>query len=140
MRTAVYSGNKSCRKVDTLSDLGVRVLQDNIDGKYFFIIIDTLFQTSINIVLSNYFTDILFDFILNMISFCLALEYTGGVPCLQLKPALEKATPAQLLNMEHHNPYLIEKTDELWLLHCQKEFRNKKREDFESCREMYVTP
>ncbi|KAJ8963869.1 hypothetical protein NQ314_005327 [Rhamnusium bicolor] len=73
-----------------------------------------------------------------MIFFCLALEYPGGVPYLQLKPVLDKATPAQLLNMEHHNPYLIEKTDELWLLHCQKEFRNKKREDFESWREMYM--
>ncbi|KAJ8930548.1 hypothetical protein NQ314_016629 [Rhamnusium bicolor] len=67
-----------------------------------------------------------------------ALEYTGGVPYLQLKPVLDKATPDQLLNMEHHNPYLIEKTDELWLVHCQKEFRNKKRNDFESWREMYV--
>ncbi|KAJ8968994.1 hypothetical protein NQ314_001982 [Rhamnusium bicolor] len=66
----------------------------------------------------------------------MTLEYTGCVPCLQLKPVLEKATPAQLLNMEHHNPYLIEKTDDLWLLHCQKEFRNRKRKDFESWREM----
>ncbi|KAJ8969000.1 hypothetical protein NQ314_001988 [Rhamnusium bicolor] len=81
MRTKVYSGNKSCGKVDTLADFRVRFLQDNID----------------------------------------ALEYPGGVPYLQLKPVLDKATPAQLLNMEHHNPYLIEKTDELWLLHYERE-------------------
>ncbi|KAJ8957481.1 hypothetical protein NQ314_006540 [Rhamnusium bicolor] len=98
MRTKVYSGNKCYGKVETLFDLCVRVLQDNID----------------------------------------ALEYTGGVPYLILKPVLDKATPDQLFNMEHHNPYLIEDTDELWLLHCQKEFRNKKREELESWREMYM--
>ncbi|KAJ8967589.1 hypothetical protein NQ317_013194 [Molorchus minor] len=87
MRTKVYSGNKSHGKVDTLFDLCVRILQDNID----------------------------------------ALEYTGGVPYIILKPVLERATPDQLFNMEHHNPYLIEDTDGLWQLHCQKEFRTKKR-------------
>ncbi|ENN76416.1 hypothetical protein YQE_07077, partial [Dendroctonus ponderosae] len=40
--------------------------------------------------------------------------------------------------LEFHNPYLIEDTDELWQLHCQKEFRNKKREELESWREMYL--
>ncbi|XP_074026421.1 transcription elongation factor B polypeptide 3 [Leptinotarsa decemlineata] len=40
--------------------------------------------------------------------------------------------------MEHHNPYLIEDTDELWLLHSQKEFRTKKREELESWRDMYM--
>ncbi|CAH1964649.1 unnamed protein product [Acanthoscelides obtectus] len=97
-RTKVYSGNKMFGKVDSLFDLCVRILQDNID----------------------------------------ALEYTGGVPYSILKPVLEKATPDQLFNMEHHNPYLIEETDELWQLHCQKEFRTKKREELESWREMYM--
>ncbi|XP_044263156.1 transcription elongation factor B polypeptide 3-like [Tribolium madens] len=67
-----------------------------------------------------------------------ALEYTGGVPYNVLKPILEKANPNQLYIMEHHNPYLIEDTDELWQLHCQKEFRNKKREELETWREMYL--
>lgn len=40
--------------------------------------------------------------------------------------------------MEHHNPYLIEDTDELWQLHCAKEFKNKRREELESWREMYM--
>lgn len=40
--------------------------------------------------------------------------------------------------MEHHNPYLIEDTDELWELHCQKEFKTKKRDEMESWREMYL--
>lgn len=70
--------------------------------------------------------------------FFLALEYTGGVPYLILKPILDRATPDQLFNMEHHNPYLIEETDELWQLHCQKDFRTKKREELESWREMYM--
>lgn len=67
-----------------------------------------------------------------------ALEYTGGVPYNVLKPILEKANPNQLYMMEHHNPYLIEETDELWQLHCQKGFRNKKREELETWREMYL--
>ncbi|KAJ8944078.1 hypothetical protein NQ318_005988 [Aromia moschata] len=98
IRTKVYSGNKSYGKVETLFDLCVRILQDNID----------------------------------------ALEYTGGVPYSILKPVLERATPDQLFNMEHHNPYLIQDTDDLWQLHCQKEFRTKKREELESWREMYM--
>lgn len=40
--------------------------------------------------------------------------------------------------MEHHNPYLIEDTDELWQLHCGKEFKNKRREELETWREMYM--
>ncbi|KAG5895381.1 hypothetical protein JTB14_029604 [Gonioctena quinquepunctata] len=97
-RTKVYSGNKSYGKVESLFQICVRILQDNID----------------------------------------ALEYTGGVPYIILKPILERATPDQLFNMEHHNPYLIEDTDDLWQLHCQKEFKNKKREEMESWRDMYM--
>lgn len=67
-----------------------------------------------------------------------ALEYTGGVPYQVLKPILEKSNANQLYMMEHHNPYLVEDTDELWKLHCQKEFRNKRREELETWREMYL--
>ncbi|KAL1505226.1 hypothetical protein ABEB36_004838 [Hypothenemus hampei] len=67
-----------------------------------------------------------------------ALEYTGGVPYSILKPILERANPNQLYQLEFHNPYLIEDTDELWQLHCQKEFRTKQREEMESWREMYL--
>lgn len=66
------------------------------------------------------------------------MEYTGGVPYSILKPVLEKATPNQLFQMEHHNPYLIEDTDELWQLHCAREFKNKHREELETWREMYM--
>ncbi|XP_072398011.1 uncharacterized protein EloA [Diabrotica undecimpunctata] len=97
-RTKVYSGNKTIGKVESLFQLCVRILQDNID----------------------------------------ALEYTGGVPYIILKPIMERATPDQLFNLEHHNPYLIEDTDGLWKLHCQKDFRTKRREEMESWRDMYM--
>lgn len=67
-----------------------------------------------------------------------ALEYTGGVPYLILKPVIERANPDQLFMLEHHNPYLIEDTDELWQLHCNKEFRSKRREEMETWRDMYM--
>lgn len=67
-----------------------------------------------------------------------ALEYTGGVPYLILKPVIERANPDQLFMLEHHNPYLIEETDELWQLHCNKEFRTKRREEMETWRDMYM--
>nr|XP_022901595.1 transcription elongation factor B polypeptide 3-like [Onthophagus taurus] len=67
-----------------------------------------------------------------------ALEYTGGVPYAILKPVLDKASPQQLYTMEHYNPYLIEDTDELWQFHCSKDFKNKRREELESWREMYM--
>lgn len=40
--------------------------------------------------------------------------------------------------MEHYNPYLMDDTDDLWKLHCQKEFRNKKRQELETWRDMYM--
>lgn len=51
---------------------------------------------------------------------------------------IERGTPDQLYMLEHHNPYLIEDTDELWQFHCQKEFRTKHREEMETWRDMYM--
>ncbi|XP_043519098.1 transcription elongation factor B polypeptide 3 isoform X2 [Frieseomelitta varia] len=67
-----------------------------------------------------------------------ALEFTGGVPFDIIKPVLERATADQLFMLEHHNPYLIEDTDKLWQFHCNREFRNKEREEMETWREMYM--
>ncbi|XP_043260818.1 transcription elongation factor B polypeptide 3 isoform X1 [Colletes gigas] len=67
-----------------------------------------------------------------------ALEVTGGVPFDIIKPVLERATADQLFMLEHHNPYLIEDTDCLWQFHCNREFRNKQREEMETWREMYM--
>lgn len=55
-----------------------------------------------------------------------------------LKPVLQHATAEQLFMLEHHNPYLIEDTGELWQYHCQREFRTKQRQDMETAREMYM--
>lgn len=66
-----------------------------------------------------------------------ALEYTGGVPYEILKPVVDKATPQQLFILEHYNPYLMEDTDHLWQKFCQKDFRNKQRQELEAWREMY---
>ncbi|XP_043676753.1 transcription elongation factor B polypeptide 3 [Vespula pensylvanica] len=67
-----------------------------------------------------------------------ALEFTGGVPYDIIKPVLERATPDQLFMLEHYNPYLIDDTDALWQFHCNREFRNKQREEMETWREMYM--
>ncbi|XP_032674823.1 transcription elongation factor B polypeptide 3 [Odontomachus brunneus] len=67
-----------------------------------------------------------------------ALEFTGGVPYDIIKPVLERATPDQLFTLEHYNPYLIEDTGTLWQFHCNREFRNKERQEMESWREMYM--
>jgi hypothetical protein len=40
--------------------------------------------------------------------------------------------------LEHHNPYLIDDTGDLWQFHCQREFRTKERQDMETAREMYL--
>ncbi|XP_076645760.1 transcription elongation factor elongin A [Halictus rubicundus] len=67
-----------------------------------------------------------------------ALEFTGGVPFDIIKPVLERATADQLFTLEHYNPYLIEDTDRLWEFHCNRQFRNKQREEMETWREMYM--
>lgn len=67
-----------------------------------------------------------------------ALEFTGGVPFDIIKPVVERATADQLYMLEHYNPYLIEDTDHLWQFHCNREFRNKQRQEMESWREMYM--
>lgn len=67
-----------------------------------------------------------------------AVEYTGGIPYSLLKPVLDGATPAQLFQFEHFNPYIIEDTDHLWKFHVNKEFRSEQRQEFESWRDMYL--
>jgi elongin-A len=65
------------------------------------------------------------------------IEYTGGVPYYILKPILQKATAEQLATFEHYNPYLMEESDALWEVHVNRRFKGKKRDEFESWREMY---
>lgn len=66
-----------------------------------------------------------------------ALEYTGGVPFEILKPVLERASPEQLEQFEHYNPYLMEDSDILWQQHCNRKFKAYKRQEMETWREMY---
>lgn len=67
-----------------------------------------------------------------------ALEYTGGVPYDILKPVLERASAEQLYQLEHFNPYLIEDTTEHWKFHCNRDFRGKVLQEYETWRELYV--
>lgn len=67
-----------------------------------------------------------------------ALEYTGGVPFEILRPVLERASPDQLYTFEHYNPYLMDDSDVLWQLHCQRKFKAYKRKEMETWREMYA--
>ncbi|XP_049534061.1 transcription elongation factor B polypeptide 3 [Anopheles darlingi] len=68
------------------------------------------------------------------------LGATGGIPFYILKPVLERATPNQLLHLEHHNPQFVEDSDVLWEQHCKRTFRSKQRneEELETWREMYL--
>uniref|UniRef100_A0A2M4AL32 Putative transcription elongation factor b polypeptide 3 n=1 Tax=Anopheles triannulatus TaxID=58253 RepID=A0A2M4AL32_9DIPT len=68
------------------------------------------------------------------------LGATGGIPFYILKPVLERATPNQLLHLEHYNPQFVEDSDVLWEQHCKRTFRSKQRneEDLETWREMYL--
>lgn len=67
-----------------------------------------------------------------------ALEATGGVPFEILKPVLERATPEQLFTLEDYNPYLIDDTDDLWKGHCNRKFRGKQPNEYESWRDMFL--
>ncbi|KAI4457704.1 transcription elongation factor b polypeptide 3 [Holotrichia oblita] len=118
-RSRIMNDDEALSLVMTQKNMRTKVYSGN---KCFFGTVPTLFELCIRILQDN------ID----------ALEYTGGVPYAILKPIIDKATPDQLFMLEHHNPYLIEDTDEIWKFHCQKEFRNKKREELESWREMYM--
>ncbi|XP_042296455.1 elongin-A isoform X2 [Sceloporus undulatus] len=62
----------------------------------------------------------------------------GGVPYSVLQPVLERCTPEQLYRIEECNHVLIEDTDGLWHVHCVRDFKKEKPEEFESWREMYL--
>ncbi|XP_072836421.2 elongin-A [Pogona vitticeps] len=62
----------------------------------------------------------------------------GGVPYSVLEPVLEKCTPEQLYRIEECNHVLVEDTDRLWHVHCLRDFKKEKPEEFETWREMYL--
>ncbi|XP_068935209.1 elongin-A isoform X2 [Petaurus breviceps papuanus] len=62
----------------------------------------------------------------------------GGVPYSVLEPVLERCTPEQLYRIEECNHVLTEETDQLWKIHCHRDFKRERPEEFESWREMYL--
>ncbi|XP_055979297.1 elongin-A [Sorex fumeus] len=62
----------------------------------------------------------------------------GGVPYSVLEPVLQRCTPDQLYRIEEYNHVLIEETDQLWKIHCHRDFKEERPEEYESWREMYL--
>ncbi|KAF7467301.1 elongin-A [Marmota monax] len=62
----------------------------------------------------------------------------GRVPFSILEPVLERCTPDQLYRIEEYNHVLIEDTDQLWKVHCHRDFKEERPEEYESWREMYL--
>ncbi|KAL1764853.1 transcription elongation factor B polypeptide 3 [Sigmodon hispidus] len=62
----------------------------------------------------------------------------GGVPYSVLEPVLERCTPDQLYRIEECNHVLIEETDQLWKVHCHRDFKEERPEEYESWQEMYL--
>uniref|UniRef100_A0A8D2AKM8 Elongin-A n=1 Tax=Sciurus vulgaris TaxID=55149 RepID=A0A8D2AKM8_SCIVU len=62
----------------------------------------------------------------------------GRVPYSILEPVLERCTPDQLYRIEEYNHVLIEDTDQLWKVHCHRDFKEERPEEYESWREMYL--
>ncbi|XP_010787155.1 transcription elongation factor B polypeptide 3-like, partial [Notothenia coriiceps] len=62
----------------------------------------------------------------------------GGVPFEILEPVLERGTPEQLYRIEQSNQWFTEESDELWMRHCQRDFKRESPQEYESWREMYL--
>ncbi|XP_056665781.1 elongin-A-like [Monodelphis domestica] len=62
----------------------------------------------------------------------------GSVPYTVLEPVLEKCTPKQLQRIEEYNHFLIGETNQLWKIHCNRDFRWEQPREFESWRELYL--
>jgi len=67
------------------------------------------------------------------------IDECGGLSYDILEPVLLRAKPNVLMNIEDHNPYLLEDTVSLWERHCKKDFPKEERkiDECESWREMY---
>ncbi|XP_036595722.1 elongin-A-like [Trichosurus vulpecula] len=62
----------------------------------------------------------------------------GQVPYNILTPVLERCSPDQLYRIEEYNPIFLEDSDNLWKVHCSRDFRREQPEEFECWREMYL--
>ncbi|XP_061615198.1 elongin-A isoform X2 [Phyllopteryx taeniolatus] len=67
-----------------------------------------------------------------------SIDEVGGVPFEILEPVLERCTPEQLYRIEQSNQWFTEDSDELWMRHCQRDFKRETPQEYESWREMYL--
>ncbi|KAI5621506.1 elongin-A, partial [Silurus asotus] len=67
-----------------------------------------------------------------------SIDEVGGVPYEILEPVLERCTPEQLYRIEQCNQAFIEESDELWMRHCQRDFKCESPQEYESWRELYL--
>lgn len=67
-----------------------------------------------------------------------SIAEVGGVPFEILEPVLERGTPEQLYRIEQSNQWFTEESDELWMRHCQRDFKRESPQEYESWREMYL--
>ncbi|XP_069324711.1 elongin-A2 [Eulemur rufifrons] len=67
-----------------------------------------------------------------------SIRQVGEVPYSVLEPVLEVCTPGQLYRLERYNHALVGETDELWKIHCHRDFKEEKPEERESWRELYL--
>ncbi|KAM9737686.1 elongin-A [Menidia menidia] len=67
-----------------------------------------------------------------------SIAEVGGVPFEILQPVLERCTPEQLYRIEQSNQCFTEDSDELWMRHCQRDFKRESPQEYESWREMYL--
>ncbi|XP_066446491.1 elongin-A-like [Eleutherodactylus coqui] len=66
------------------------------------------------------------------------IQEVGGVPFEILKPVLVRCTPEQLSRIEEFNPVFMEDSGDLWMKHCDKDFKGHRLLEYESWREMYL--
>uniref|UniRef100_A0A8C6S995 Elongin-A n=1 Tax=Neogobius melanostomus TaxID=47308 RepID=A0A8C6S995_9GOBI len=67
-----------------------------------------------------------------------SIAEVGGVPFEILEPVLERCTPEQLYRIEQSNQCFTEDSDELWMRHCQRDFKREQPQEYESWRELYL--
>ncbi|XP_054620622.1 elongin-A isoform X2 [Dunckerocampus dactyliophorus] len=67
-----------------------------------------------------------------------SIAEVGGVPFTILQPVLERCTPEQLYRIEQSNQWFTEESDELWMRHCQRDFKRESPQEYESWRELYL--
>ncbi|XP_077362719.1 elongin-A [Festucalex cinctus] len=67
-----------------------------------------------------------------------SIDEVGGVPFEILGPVLERCTPEQLFRIEQSNQWFTEDSNELWMRHCQRDFKRQTPQEYESWREMYL--